>query len=89
MVAKTATKIRGVKTKPNHQKSPPKGTLENSRVSLGKMVIKIRKKTPCLSQKLVIPNGISDDFINMVAAPVNARKRIIILNNFLIIVAWN
>jgi len=45
-VAKKATKIRGAKIKPNHHKKPPKGTLENRSVSLGKNVIKARKKRP-------------------------------------------
>ena len=49
-VASMATSNLGAKKKPIHQNSPPKGTLENSNVRRGKIVMNTRKNTPCISQ---------------------------------------
>ena len=85
MVAKIETKNLGAKKSPSHQKKPPKGTLEKSRVNLGNRVIKIKNQIPWWSQKLEFPNLISEKFIKRVAAPVRAKKINIILKIFFII----
>jgi hypothetical protein len=46
LVARTATKIRGAKIHPIHQRIPPDITLEKISVNLGKMNIKNMKKMP-------------------------------------------
>ena len=85
MVAKIETKNLGAKKNPSHQKKPPKGTLEKSKVNLGKRVIKIKNQMPWWSQKLEFPNLISEKFIKRVAAPVKAKKINMILKIFFII----
>jgi hypothetical protein len=57
-VARLATKMRGQKKKPSHHKNPPVATDEKSRVRRGNIAIKMRKKTPWRSQKLMVPKFI-------------------------------
>lgn len=74
MVASTDIRKRGAIKNPNHQRSPPKGTLEKRRVRRGNKVMHIRNNIPWLCQKLLLPNSTWKKLIKRVTAPVKAKK---------------
>lgn len=81
MVARKATKKRGVNNQANHHRSPPEATELKRRVSLGKRVTKTKKNIPRLFQKFSFPRGMLRSRLSRVESPTSAKKKIAIFKN--------